>query len=281
MRVLSDASRYVLWVGLLVMLALVACAPEATRQPTPTRQLSAPTIAPSPTFGIRTSDELYGDTITDGQSNPTVAALPVDAGLPPLSAGTLAPDGGEMVQVVLENGTQLQGELYPTILRRPGILLLASTMDNWGVFARALQAADFTVLALEFPSPSASDMPALFAALSELGTVDPANLAVIASDNSADVALMGCAIDPICDALVMLSPQSRDTALNLMIDYAPRPLLAITAQDDTVSLPVALALANSANVQILQTATGRGTGLLLDEVIRDGILTFLQTTFLP
>lgn len=259
---------------LVVMLALVACAPPPTAPtPMPTRQLSAPTLAPSPTFFIRDSDQLYGSNITDGQSNPTVAALPVDAGLPPLAAGTLAADGGEQVQVVLVDGTQLQGELYGGLARRPGVLLLAADADNWGALPTRLIEAGFTVLALAFPNPQIADMPALIAALAELGSVDPAHLAIIGADAAADVALAGCAQDAICDAVALLSPQAA-TSRDWLALLTPRPLFIAAAQDDAVSYPVALSLAGAGT--LISAPAGRGTGLLINGDVQDALITFLQ-----
>src|SRR5689334_14184391 len=95
----------------LLLLFLSACLPAAP-EATATRRFTAPTLAPSPTVNIRTSDEIYGDSIRDGQNDPTAAALPRDSALPPLDTGNVSEGGALIVDLFLSDGTALSAYLY-------------------------------------------------------------------------------------------------------------------------------------------------------------------------
>jgi len=270
--------------GVLLLSLLVAC-DVLPQQPTltPTRDLSAPTLAPSPTVNILNSQELYGDSIADGQNNPTAAALPNTGALPPFAAGTHEPGGSATVQIVLQNGEIVVGDLYETsnaLHRSPGVLLIGRDRLAWGLLPAQLFAADFSVLVVDTPaSPRPADFDVLLTSLSELGPVDPAHIAVVGAQDAADLSLLGCAITAICDAVVLLSPRSRDTLLNVLPNYNPRPMLVIAGQDDTASFQVALALAGTfgAGSQFIDYPSGSGTDLLsINPDLNTRIITWLQ-----
>src|SRR5450432_375107 len=118
---------------LLCVLAISFGACDNVAPPlTPTFPLSAPTLEPSPTilpFVSAATQPLYV-----GQSNPTAAALPGNAELPPLAAGTLAPgQTPQPIQVTAPDRTLLSGDLYisPTQSLSPGILMLAPDNKAW------------------------------------------------------------------------------------------------------------------------------------------------------
>ncbi|MGB7341409.1 MAG: hypothetical protein WBC91_21110, partial [Phototrophicaceae bacterium] len=217
------------WIWLILILVITACdvLPQAIT-PSPTRRFSAATLAPTEAITIQNSDEIYGDTIRDGQSNATAAALPVDAPLPPLQSGGVSATGAQPIQIFLADSTLITGDLYEhgsTDNRSAGILILAQEATSWGNLAPQLFEAGYTVLVVNLGNRLfADDLNVLLRSLSENGAVDPARIAVIGAESTADMALLGCAIDAICDAVVMLSPQSRGAILNLLPKYNPRPM---------------------------------------------------------
>lgn len=248
----------------------------------PTRHISEATLAASPTVPIRTSDELYGNTNIGGQSDPTVAALPVDAPLPPLQSGIFNESGGQSVEIILEDGQAILADLYEStqLARSAGILLLARDRLTWGTLPAELMAAGYTVLVIEMPSVARfADMDVLLTSLSEEGKVDPARIAVIGAGEGADMALLGCSVYLICDAVVLLSPQSQDSLLNVLPNFNPRPMLVIAARNDSQSYDAATALSTAfaEGSQFMQPATGQGTGLLaLNSDLHGAIVNWLS-----
>jgi hypothetical protein len=268
----------------LVLLILAACLPAAP-EPTATRRFTAPTLAPSPTVNIQTSDEIYGDSIRDGQNDPTAAALPRDSALPPLDTGSISETGAMMVDLFLSDGTALNAHLYQpnTEGRGAGIMLIGEALDAWGTLPNDLQAAGFTALVVELPALlRAEDMDTLLLSFSENGTVDPSKIAVIGSMAGADIALFGCAVYPLCDAVVLMSPQSRDSLLNVLPNFNPRPMLVIVGQSDEESYAAATGLAASfaAGSQLLEQSSGTGAGLLaLNSELNGAIVAWLQAVW--
>ncbi|MEO1290159.1 MAG: hypothetical protein AAFV93_20600 [Chloroflexota bacterium] len=235
---------------------------------TPTRRFTASTLEPSPEVLIQNSDELYGDDVRDGQSNPTAAALPVDAPLPPLQSGSISETGAQPIQIFLNDQIILTGDIYvrgSTDDRVAGILILAEDIPAWGSLPAELFDAGYTVLVVQIPIPFlAENLDTLLRSLSENGSVDPARLAVIGAQSSADTALLGCAIFEICDAVVLLSPQNRDALLNVLPNYNPRPMFLVASTADATSFATASSLATSfaEGSQYIEQPTGTGTGLL-------------------
>lgn len=265
---------------LLIFLAACSAAPEAS----PTHRFTAPTLAPSPTMDFQNSDELYGD-ITDGQNSATAAALPRDSALPPLDTGEMSVSGAMMVELFLADGQTINAYLYqPTGEGRgAGIMLIGEALDAWGTLPTDLQAAGFTALVVELPTLlRAEDMDALLVSFSENGTVDPSRIAVIGSMAGADMALLGCAVYPLCDAVVLLSPQNHDALLNVLPNFSPRPMLVIVGQSDEASYATATGLATSfaEGSQLLEQTSGRGAGLLaLNSSLNDSIIAWLETVW--
>ncbi len=235
---------------------------------TPTRRFTDVTLAPSPEVLIQNSDELYGDDIRDGQSNPTAAALPVNAPLPPLQSGGLSETGAQAVQIFMPDGTSLNGDLYESGSsdnRSAGILILAQSLESWGSLPADLFNTGYTVLVMNLPDIlRAEDMDVLLTSLSENGSVDPGRIAVIGAEQTADMAILGCAIYEICDAVIMLSPQSRGAILNVLPNFNPRPMFIAAALNDAESYTTASSVATSfsENSRFVEQSTGTGTGLL-------------------
>jgi hypothetical protein len=274
----------------VLMLMLTACgtSPQA-EPPTAIRNFSAPTLAPTDETIIRDSQELYGDTTPFGgigQNSVEAAGLPSGAALPPLSSGTREPGGAETVQLLLDSGAMLQGDLYEQLEAEhsaPGVLIIGRDRLAWGLLPAELFGAGFTVLVLELSQNlQVADLDALFASFTENQTVDPARIAVIGAEDTADLALLGCATYPICDAVVMLTPQGRDTLLNVLPNFNPRPLFVAAGQSDSDGYPVAVAIAAqfAEGSQFIEVAAGRGTGMLaLNSDLSRTITTWLQGVF--
>lgn len=255
----------------LIALALLVAACEvtnpATATPTATRALSGPTLAPSPTIAIQSVDELDADSSL-GQNDLTAASLPSGGALPPVAVGTAPASGGpQIVQIVMNDGVNVSGELYESGTGRvPGILLIGAPPGAWGDFPARLQASGFTVLAVQMREPATTaDFSALLVALSEVGTVDPGSIAVIGAETGADMALIGCAVDLLCDTAALLSPLAGDTLLNIIVDYNPRPLLLAADQQDADVFRTVQGLEQLAGGEVLLQPlnnAGRGTAML-------------------
>ena len=253
-----------LWLSLIVLLS--ACVLPTQPTMTPTRVLSAPTLAVSTTPVIRSSGELYP---TDegafiGQTNPTQAALPVDSEPVPIPHAGGASD--MVIDVVLEDGSVLQGDLYTDgTTRQAGILLVGVDRLAWGTLPLALQSAGYTVLVMEIGDiPQAQHVEVMLRTFINLGSVDPSRIGVIGEAQAADVALVACAFDTLCDAVALFSPLTRDTLLNVMPSYGMRPLLLMTSNQDAESYPVTLALSQVAQgeMRFIETIAGRGASII-------------------
>jgi len=272
-----------LWLSSLILI-LTGCVLPSQATLTPTRSLSAPTLAVSPTPVIRTSDELYpeDDGVFVGQTNPTQAVLPVDSAPVPI------PHAGEndenIVDVVLADGTVLQGDLYTSgEARQAGILIVGVDRSSWGDLPLELQRSGFTVLVMETGLiPQATHVNTMLETFINLGTVDPARIGVIGEAQGADIVMLACAFNELCDVVALLSPLTRDTLINVIPSYGARPLLLTTSNQDPESYPVALALSQTAqgDTRFIEASAGRGSSLLQfqTELISEIILWF--TTYL-
>lgn len=227
----------------------VACAPVALPTPRPTFELSAPTLEASPTVRILTSEELYSEENLSGQNNATAAALPSGGGLPPLAFGQSAPLGASVpIQIVLEDGVIVEGELYTSGQERlAGVLFVAREAELWGELPRQLFNNGYTVAVMRLrPSvPRVGDLSTMLLAISELGTVDPARMAVIGAEEGADLTLLGCANDALCDSAVLVRPTLRDALLDALPRYGARPLLLVASQGDDLAAELQAAAANA------------------------------------
>jgi hypothetical protein len=274
--------------AILILLTVAGCTTSSIT-PTATRNFSAPTLAPTAEIIIRDSQELYGDTTPfgeAGQNSFEAAELPRGAALPPLSSGTREPGGSATVQLLLDSGEVVIGDLYEQIApenRVPGVLIIGRDRLAWGLLPAELFGVGFTVLVLELPHTArVSDLEVLLSSFSENATVDPARIAVIGAEDTADMALLGCASFAICDAVVLLTPQGRDTLLNVLPNFNPRPVFIAAAQNDAEGYAIAVAIASqyAEGSQFVEVATGRGTGLLaLNSELSRTIAIWLQGVF--
>lgn len=265
-------------------LALAAgCATDAPT-PTPTRALSGPTTAPTVNpFFAGPPTEPPPDTVGGpGQNDPTAAALPNQAALPPLPVGVT--DGlTQIVELAAPDGALLTGALLAhDEARLPGALLLGPDLPAWGDFPARLHAAGFTVLVMQpRPETALMDFPAMLDALTS-GIADPARIAVIGAGSGANVTLRGCAAAPACAAAALLSPLDAGL-LNILFQFNPRPLFITASAEDQDSYAIAQALEASATGdhlwQPLERA-GQGTAILQNRPdVGDLLIGWLQRQF--
>ncbi|MBI5671623.1 MAG: hypothetical protein HZC41_26825 [Chloroflexi bacterium] len=250
----------------LITVFLAACA-EAVPTLTPTPALSGPTLEPSPTFELSTRGDQPAEPVFEGQNNPTAAALAPGAAMPPFEIGQPPSDNpGRVVEITAEDGTLLQGELYvnATVLS-PGVLLLADEGAGWGDFPGKLYEEGYTVLVMPVrPSNALSDFHVMLQTLIN-GVADPARLGVIGAGGGANVALLGCASDKLCDAVALLSPLPDPALLDAMPQINPRPMLLTASQEDSEAFSTIQDLQAAATGEVLFqpfNRAGAGTGLL-------------------
>ena len=149
--------------------------------------------------------------------------------------------------------------------RRPGLLLLAQEISAWTGLAQRLTDAGFVIIALQIEDwLETRHMGTLLFSLAAVDSVDAERLAIIGEAQTADLALLGCAVNESCDSAALFSPLSRDTLLNMLTSYGDRPLWLTAGQSDQEAYQTALALAQSAtgDIQFLEFSAGRGIELL-------------------
>ena len=262
------------------LLAACVSMPPTALPSTPTWSYSAPTLAASPAVFIYPPTEIPPDFVSAGQSDPTAAALPWNSSLPPFVVSDEA--DWQVVEIVLRDGTRLSGNLYadltvPELQRRfPGVLLIGSAPEVWGGFLLQLRDAGFTVLALDMGDrDTAADLSDVLRAFSGAGTVSPGLLAVIGNDT----ALIGCAAEALCDAVVLLDPADRESLLTALAQYNPRPLLLIAGSADTTTSATVSALqvaATGETTVLFPENAAPGAELLVDPEVSLAVIQWLQ-----
>lgn len=258
---------------LSLIFALAACDDGSIPTPTPTLDL-----LPSPTIDIHppTPDPLGGQ----GANNPTAAALPADSELIPGVA--LPPENRPaLLTITAPDGTIFNGELYApsgdTSTTIPGVLILATRLEEWEGFPSRLRDAGFAALLVKVRAPMLSgDFRALMDALSIQPEVNPAAIGVVGAVTTADAALIGCANDARCVTAVLLTPQQETPLVEAMrVGFNPRSILLSASQTDVGSLAVAEAVRRAATGEaVLQPFEGewRGTQIL---TLRPDMNTFI------
>lgn len=264
------------WV--LAALLLAGCSlsrpTSPTLGPSPT---PAPRIKPSPTVRILNSAELYAsDTRAIGETRRDLASFPAGAVLPPAPVG----DSDRAVTVALDASQSLHGELYLVDeKRRPGLLLLGEDMSAWGALPPRLARSGFVTLVLTTRvSSQARHVETMLQSLIAIPGVDASRIGLIGGGTAADLALLACAFNSLCDALALLSPQSQDTLLNVLPAYGARPLwLAANGQDrDSAGVASALAEAAAGEARLVLTAGNPGAALLPDQAdLQDNLIHWL------
>ncbi|NWG15365.1 MAG: hypothetical protein HXY41_01900 [Chloroflexi bacterium] len=251
---------------LAAALLLAACAPAAPT-PTPTAALSGPTLEASPTFAPDSPADAPADLIYEGQNNPTAAALAPGAAMPPLVVSRSASgSAGQTVEITAEDGSLLFGDLYVnTTVLAPGVLLLAEERSAWGDFPALLHANGLTVLVMSVrPAAALADFRVMLQTLIN-GVADPARIGVVGAGQGADVALLGCAADLLCDAAALLSPSNTPSLVEAVRRFNPRPLFLTASQEDTEAFSAVQAAQAAATGEVLFQPferAGSGTALL-------------------
>jgi len=282
------------------MVVLTACGPLTPDPPTPTptRALSGPTIEPSPTVINFFPTEIPPNAPPGlGQSIPEAERIPFNSSLPPLNVTPNADQtrrGAQLVQITLAGGRTVTGELYvndPLDLegvliqqRLPGLLLVGAPPVAWDPLPAQLRDFGYTVFVVDLGQTATSeDFSLAMNAFSEDENVNPGLMAAIGVDDGADLTLIGCALEALCDAAVLISPRSRATLLNVLPDYNPRPLIVFASEDASDTFDTALALQDAAQGSFsLQAFPGDANGLglidnesTLGEIIRQWLQRFL------
>src|SRR5690606_36844349 len=208
---------------------------------TPTRVLTGPTLEASPVVRGEYPTE---PALLQGQNDPTAAALPSGGVLPPLAVATEQDSIRQSIQVTTRAGLTLPGDLYSSGDQRwPGLLMLAPDPQAWLDLPLRLQAAGFTVLVMSSADVSSAEVLSdVLVSFSDVGTVDPGNMGVIGAEAGADVALLGCAVELLCDVVALISPTQHDPLLVAMQRYNPRSLFVAASEGDTVGVAAARAL---------------------------------------
>ncbi|PJF22844.1 MAG: hypothetical protein CUN56_03955 [Phototrophicales bacterium] len=258
------------------MLIGTACSALNPEVPTltPTWDYTAPTIQPtSALFQIRPTEPVG---VNPGQNIPQAASIPANAALPPLVVESSNNTIAKTVQIPLRNGGMIFGQLYESqpvniedqliLPRLPGVILLGAPHSEWGELPHHLYSSGYTVLVAEIGvNQDFESFEDVISQFIQLETINPGLIAVIGVREGADQALIGCAGDLRCDAVVLISPVTRDTLVNVLVDYNPRPLYIAASQTDTADYDVAQALARLALGEIrlrLFENSGIGTTLL-------------------
>jgi poly(3-hydroxybutyrate) depolymerase len=263
------------------LLLVAACDPISPTL-TPTHALSGPTLAPSPVVRPQLPTNEPFEFFGPGSSNPTAAAVPAGGDLPPLAVGT--PNAqSQAVQVTTQDGVILPADLYESgTARVPGILMIAPDRAGWLDLPPRLRAAGFTVLSVNLrDSTNIGEFEALIQEVSNIGTVDPARIAVVGAEGGADLALLGCAADLLCDAAALISP-TQPTLVGVLAQYNPRPLFIAAARQDASFAVLQALQANTQGPLAYSPLEGAGSGTALLQAHPDlsgAILQWLQGQF--
>ncbi len=248
----------------MAMGSLGGCGPPSATLPAPKiTPTAAPLIIPTATVFLLDSEALYADGQgRSGRTSQDFASLPAGSILPPAPSG----DSERGVSVLLDPHTIIRGELFRHGGQvEPAILMLGAETAAWGALPLQLSEAGFVVLALQIdPLTLAGQIDAMLQSLIAIPGVDAGAIGLIGEARAADLAMLGCAVNTLCDALALFSPLSRDTLLNMMPSFGERPLWLSASNDDAESHAAALSLHQAArgpaHLELLEA--GRGAALL-------------------
>lgn len=266
---------------------LWACSP-APPTLTPTPSLTGPTLEPTAIFfPFVPTNEPFEAAIL-GANDPTAAALPSGAELPPLALGSDPSASRQPILVTAADGAQLAGEFYrsPASQPAPGLLLLAADRTGWLDLPLRLQASGFNVMSIDArPNGTVGDIEILLRSMIEIvDAVDASRIGVVAAEASADLALAACAQGAPCDVLALISPVQETAVMAAILSYNPRPLF-LSAGEDDAALAVIEMLRSAARGPVEQvTAPGsaRGTALVLGSpTLSEALIAWLRSRLNP
>ncbi len=229
-----------------------------------------------PTAFILSSEALYAvQGRRPGATSRSFASLPAGAVLPPAPSG----GSGRGVSVSLEARTVLRGELYPAGGQsQPALLMLGGKVSVWGALPQRLAEAGFVVLALQTePSTPARLVDLMLQSLIAVPGVDAGRIGMAGEARAADLAMLGCAVNSLCDALALFSPISRATLLNMLPAFGERALWLAASRSDSESHASARALSQAprGQVQFHELDSGFGASLLgVEPGLSDSLVAF-------
>lgn len=244
----------------LVPLAACGLSPDWGRTPEATAiSLSIPTRA---AYGAGAEAQYSDNTRHTGTTSYSFASLPAGAILPPAPSG----ESELGVSVLLDAGTAIQGELYQGGDQpEPAILILGDESSAWGSLPKKLSQAGFVVLALRTgPTTPARQVDLMLQSLIAIPGVNAGAIGLVGEARAADLAMLGCAVNTLCDALALFSPTSRETLLNMVSSFDKRPLWLAASRSDSESRAAALSLSQAlpGQAQFVEVDGGRGANLL-------------------
>ncbi len=221
---------------------------------------------PSPTEFVLRTEALYRDDLRhSGVTTADLASLPAGAILPPVPSG----DSERGVSLLIDNRTTISGELYrQSVQLAPALMLMGAEVSAWGSLPHQLSAAGFVVLVLRTdPLMPARQVDAMLQSLIAIPGVNAGAIGLIGEARSADLAMLGCSVNSLCDALALFSPTSRATLMNMLPSYGERPLWLAAGRSDSRSHAAALALYQGLRGQahFVEIDNGRGLDLLRAE----------------
>ena len=247
-----------------VIVALAGCGLSPDWLPYPEATVTAVSISlPTPAAFVPSAEAQYTENTRHiGISSYSFASLPAGSILPPAPSG--ASERG--VTLLLDARTTIQGELYRRGARpEPAILILGADVSAWGSLPLQLSQAGFVVLALQIgPTTPASQVDLMLQSLIAIPGVNAGAIGIAGEARSADLAMLACSVNTLCDALALFSPRSGATLLNMIPSFGARPLWLAASRTDSESYAAALALSQAASgqAQFIEAAGGRGADML-------------------
>ncbi len=246
----------------LSMLAGCGLSPDWPQMSIATATAVSISVPPNKAF-IPSAEAQYTDNMRhSGVTSYSLASLPAGAILPPAPSG--ASERG--VTLLLDARTTIPGELYRRGSQpQPAILMLGANVSAWGALPQQLSQAGFVVLALQVESTTpASQVDLMLQSLIAIPGVNAGAIGIAGEARSADLAMLACSVNTLCDALALFSPTSRATLLNMMPSFGARPLWLASSRNDSESYAAAMALSQAASgpAQFIEGAGGRGAAML-------------------
>ena len=245
---------------------LAGCGLSPDWPPTSAPATAVSRVVPTPTEFVLSAEGLYRQDLRHlGVTTAELASLPAGAILPPAQAG----ESDRGVSLLLDNRTTVSGELYRQSGQpAPALMLLGADATAWGALPQQLSAAGFVVLVLQTDHlMPARQVDTMLQSLIAIQGVDAGAIGLIGESHSADLAMLGCAVNTLCDALALFSPTSRATLMNMLPSYGERPLWLAAGRSDSQSHAAALALSQGlrGQAQFIELDHGRGLDLLRAE----------------